>query len=773
MSNYDFLNLSPIEFEDLTHDLLQKAENILFESFTPGKDSGIDLRYSCNFENNIIIQCKKYKDYNTLLSNIKKESNKIQKLNPKRYILATSVGLTPNNKEKISEILRPYITNYSDIIGKDDLNNLIGRYPDIEKKHFKLWLSSTNILNQIIHSKTHNYSLLEETKIRECVSFYVNNDSFSKALQIIKDNNFVIISGIPGIGKTTLARMLVYHFLALFTDPFEEFIFLSDSISQAYELFHLDKRQVFLFDDFLGTNFLEDKLQPHEDQRIIRFITQINETKNKILILTTREYILNQAKIKYEKFGNNKDIEIAKCIIDLSTYTELVKAKILYNHLYFSDMPYKYIEKLLENNNYIEIINHKNYNPRIIERITTKNLWKDIKYEDFYSKFIELLNNPEDIWKHAYENQILSLSRSVLALILTTGTPILHSDMLKLTENFYNINKTKYNKFDSFEFKNTIKELENTFIVVNKDAKDNLIIEFENPSIHDFLINYLNNDNSFCEDIIQSIIFINQFFKIFTIGKDIPKKISLTDKLKDSFISKLINDFNVLETSELVRISIGNGMVLYKQDINIVKKIYKILINIENIESYPQLKQLLIDSFDKISLINLDIYYYINILNKLKSFIQIDIELLHILSNSLETIDDLIDFKGMYDIFPDEYDKLIKEDSFIERVSNIVCEYEFDVDLDSLDVVEMLKNIKIIEKEYNLSNIISDNIETLLQEKQEKYESDMEAREDWKEQEQPLDDSNSKENVEKHINDMFDSLNDDSIRYRGLEPNGD
>jgi len=88
------------------------------------------------------------------------------------------------------------------------------------------------------------------------------------------------------------------------------------------------KAQIFLFDDFLGRNFLEDKLSTNEEERIIRFIERIKESKNKILILTTREYILNQAKMKYDLLGS-KEIELAKYIIDLSSIQKLLKLRFL------------------------------------------------------------------------------------------------------------------------------------------------------------------------------------------------------------------------------------------------------------------------------------------------------------------------------------------------------------------------------------------------------------------------------------------------------------
>ena len=82
MPDYDFLNLSPPEFEDLTKDILQKHLDITLESFTSGRDKGIDLRYSLSPKDNLIIQCKRYKDYNSLLSNLKKEVSKVQDLSP-------------------------------------------------------------------------------------------------------------------------------------------------------------------------------------------------------------------------------------------------------------------------------------------------------------------------------------------------------------------------------------------------------------------------------------------------------------------------------------------------------------------------------------------------------------------------------------------------------------------------------------------------------------------------------------------------------------------
>ena len=46
MPQYDFKAVSPIDFELVVRDLLQKELNLTLESFKAGRDSGIDFRYS-------------------------------------------------------------------------------------------------------------------------------------------------------------------------------------------------------------------------------------------------------------------------------------------------------------------------------------------------------------------------------------------------------------------------------------------------------------------------------------------------------------------------------------------------------------------------------------------------------------------------------------------------------------------------------------------------------------------------------------------------------
>ena len=246
MINYDFKILQPIEFECLSRDLIQARDEVFIESFTEGKDGGIDFRYALSKDKLSVIQVKRYSSYQSLLSVLKKEVIKVKKLSPNRYYICTSVGLTPANKLEIQSIFGEDILNTKDILGKDDLNNLLGLYPHIENQYYKLWLSSTNVLERIMQKKIRNWAQFEMDKIKNDIHQYVENESIKEAMEILNQYKYVIISGIPGIGKTTLARMIVYRLLA---NDVDEFVFIPADIDDAMEMFEEDRKQVFFFDD--------------------------------------------------------------------------------------------------------------------------------------------------------------------------------------------------------------------------------------------------------------------------------------------------------------------------------------------------------------------------------------------------------------------------------------------------------------------------------------------------------------------------------------------
>lgn len=553
MSDYSFETLSPTEFENLSRDLLQKELAVNLESFTSGRDEGIDLRYAAASTGEVIVQCKRHlKSGKSLITHLKnKELSKVQRLKPKRYILTTSVGLTPSNKREIVKLFQPYINSSADIYGRNDLNNLLGKYPDVEKQHYKLWLSSTNILQQILHTDIVNRTAFEEEEIKEVVSLYVENDSYQEALDIFSKNHFVIISGIPGIGKTTLARMMVYRLLA--DEKFEQFVYISRGVEEAIKLYVPDKKQLFFFDDFLGRNYFEKGFDRNEDNDLIKFIERISSSKNKGLILTTREYIIRQAQQQYASL-NAKLVTRNKYVIDLEKYTKTIRAMILYNHLFSYGVPYAYLATFLDDKTYEYIITHENYTPRLIETILKEKPWEDIAPKKFPETIKNYFDEPNKLWQDAYTNGISENARNLLKILFVIKTPI---SIQHLYTAFDASHRDLPNRPDYHIFERTIKELENTFIDIRSSYRPPegtmLIVDYKNPSIFDFLLEYFVDFKR--NDLLSAIkypVYIDQLILRFSAesATDLSGQIIMTQEISDSLKESILSGFDRLPFGE-------------------------------------------------------------------------------------------------------------------------------------------------------------------------------------------------------------------------------
>lgn len=95
MEKYKLGILDPLEFERICKDLLMIKTSLEFRSYKPGKDAGIDLEANID-DKKIIAQCKRYKDYASLIKVLKEELEKISKINDLGdYYILTSIELSP------------------------------------------------------------------------------------------------------------------------------------------------------------------------------------------------------------------------------------------------------------------------------------------------------------------------------------------------------------------------------------------------------------------------------------------------------------------------------------------------------------------------------------------------------------------------------------------------------------------------------------------------------------------------------------------------------
>lgn len=543
MANYDFSTLNDRDLEELTRDLLSKVLNVNFQSFKPGKDKGIDLRYSTvNNENEIVVQVKHYlgSGVSKLKSDLNNnETKKVVSLKPKRYIFCTSLPLSPQDKEDIKIIFNPYIQSTSDVIGKEDLNKWLGDYPEIQERHFKLWLSSIDIIKKIVKNGVKGRSEFYKEKIIKEITVYVPNKTHSEAVSALNKNNFILVTGAPGIGKSTLANMLTYQFLA---EDFE-LVYVRE-ITEAEEAFSPEKKQIFYFDDFLGAITLDLYSSRNADSAIVNFIERVRDDKHKRLILTCRTTILNQAKNISDKIENS-NIDISNYEVRIENYTNWDKARILYNHIYLSDLSDEQKLIYFQNDFHWKVIKHRYYNPRLIQGITSKSNLVDTEYSENF--VLEILNDPNKIWEKPFNIQISNVSRLLLLTMYSLSGGIYYVTDERLKEAFNSrinhevVNNNYQKKGNEYNF--ALKELVGAFIIRTIDKNDTRY-SFFNPSIDDFIFTYFQNSNEEYLQLLKSSVFFEQFkYRIATTVVKGEKRICFSNKnnrkeLYDTFNEK-------------------------------------------------------------------------------------------------------------------------------------------------------------------------------------------------------------------------------------------
>lgn len=236
MNEYTFEQLNDKEFERLAIDLLSIKFDTLIQRYKDGIDGGIDGKFYADENETVIIQVKHYfkSGFSQLLNKLKKEEKpKVIKLNPKRYIVVTSVPLSPEYKNKIKDALEPYIINDSEIFGNAEINDLLSKNSVIEKKYYKLWISSTTVLQSILSNAINGRSKSRLEDALQDSRLYIKTKNHNSSLKILEKFHTVIISGEPGIGKTSLANALITEYVSNGYQLFE----IENYVNEAEQVF--------------------------------------------------------------------------------------------------------------------------------------------------------------------------------------------------------------------------------------------------------------------------------------------------------------------------------------------------------------------------------------------------------------------------------------------------------------------------------------------------------------------------------------------------------
>lgn len=531
----DLSNLSDLDFEILTKDIMQKKLSQQLYRFIKGKDKGIDI---CDntIKPNILIQAKHYQKsgVSKLISSLKNEIAKVKQLNPKKYYISTSVELTRDKKTEIIKMFKPYMKDLSYILDLTEISDFLNdrENEEILHKHYKIWLAAFNILSFVQNNNIFIDCCELVNEILDEAHFYVETNAYRNVMNILSHNSVVIVVGVPGIGKSTISKMALLRYAHY---GYEVRYASDNNIADIKRVLSQDpeKKEIVLLDDFLGQHYLElDNSQQNAVRTLISFIER---QPNKKIIINSRITILNEARAKSIPFESFVHKNEKKYLINIDDIDLFDKARILYNHLYFNNIPDIYSNIIKANAR--QIVSHKNYNPRIVAHIISRHEYIDANSYEGY--VFETLSNPKDIWKDEFENRIDETDRIFMsALYSLTDTLITKTDLEKAFNK--RIRETSTSTTINI-FESVLRRLNQSLIrAINNHGEYKISVL--NPSVNDYLKSEILNNTNEQIAIIKNAEYLEQIDKVAT-----EHSIAILEEL---VLSGRVNTLSVLENNK-------------------------------------------------------------------------------------------------------------------------------------------------------------------------------------------------------------------------------
>ena len=499
----NFYNLSAQEFVSLSRDILQKITGIQMLVTDSANDHGADIRDRM-IHPQTAAQVKHYMNSSVsqLMAGLRQEVSKAAGLGAAQYYLFLSKDLTEERIKEITEMFSGCVAlEESHIFTLSRLDDYLQRPEnrDILQKYPGLWNFSMDILSDALHK---HIILDSQEMLRRTLSYreLVPTEGYRKCLEYLDRDGIVLIQGLPGSGKTVTSAMAALDY----SKRGYRIIYTSDgSIKELKNAVHMDdSKELVLLDDFLGQIYYTMDIGRARELEFL--ITYIRDHKNKCVILNSRVSIYQEALTKFGELSRllNKVVHIS-----MDKPTEYEKARMLYLYL----MKYlrgqeDFLKYIVEGKRYLTIIRHRNFNPRILESIfllSTDNLGPAA----FYEKLLSVMDHPDEIWRDEFENRMLPEDRMFLTTLYSLSKEKVEYGILE--ECFFaRISKEPYIDKTVNPMQRVLRHLKKS--MVNQILSDKRYIEVLNPSVNDFLRDYIESNPLEKKSVMECAVYFDQ-----------------------------------------------------------------------------------------------------------------------------------------------------------------------------------------------------------------------------------------------------------------------
>ena len=349
---YEFDRLGWLNFEWLVQTWLKAEFGFSVESWGGGHDQGRDAYSKTTvtgkstntiYTGPVIFQVKfvaqanaRGSDYRSpLFSSCRAESRAIQARieqglwqNTKSYVLLTNCPVTGSDRIEVESILATEIHDKIAVLGANDLADAIDLRPEIARAYPQI-LSYRNLLNIIERAQAKDVferSAAALAAAQEIIPVFVPTEAYDRAWSVLRKNHFVVLSGPPEMGKTSIGWMIAMSQVANGWQVIE-----CASPSDVFRVYDHKSQQLFLADDAFGrTEFSVDRGALWEPD-LVKVLQRLNH--DHLLVWTSRKHILERAMREIDiPGGKDKFPSVTEVLVQSDKLSTKEKALILYRH---------------------------------------------------------------------------------------------------------------------------------------------------------------------------------------------------------------------------------------------------------------------------------------------------------------------------------------------------------------------------------------------------------------------------------------------------------
>lgn len=274
------------------------------------------------------------------------------------YLLMTNARMTRRTAEWFESGLRSRGIDQSLILSSTWINARIAENPRLRMLAPRLY--GLGDLTQILDERAYEQAQAVLDSMRTDLDKLVRTTTYERAARALDRHGFVLLTGVPATGKTTIAGQLA---LAA-ADVFGTHVVMLDDPAQFTDRWNPNEKQLFWLDDAFGATQLTPYLA-QSWQRIGSKAKSAIDGGSKF-VLTTRSYILSHA-MEHLKAGSFPLLETAQVVVDVTDLTPGDRRQILYNHLKHGRQPKDYLRQLVPHLE--EASDHSGFTPELARRL--------------------------------------------------------------------------------------------------------------------------------------------------------------------------------------------------------------------------------------------------------------------------------------------------------------------------------------------------------------------------------------------------------------------